>query len=80
MGYKSTLYCTSNEAGEQQVEIVYEKTFFQWLFLLPETKEVFVGRGTVWHRKGSGQRAGTLKEWEIVDIVEYHRQQAKYAT
>ena len=78
MRYESTLYTTTNEAGEQQVEIVYKETFLQWLFCLPTKKQVFVGSGTVWYEKGSGKRAGTRKEYKIVNIVEFHRQQKKY--
>lgn len=38
-------------------------------------KEVYVGSSTVWYEKGTGRRAGTHKEYEIVQVVEYHRQQ-----
>ncbi len=74
--YSSTMSCTSNEKGEHEVELVYSNGLIRYLLGLPEKKETYVGKGgTVWYEKGTGRRAGTLKECEICDVVEYHRQQ-----
>jgi len=78
--YSSTMSCTSNEKGEHEVELVYSNGLMRSLLKLPEKKEVYVGKGgTVWYEKSTGKRAGTLKECEICDVVEYHRQQSLYA-
>ena len=81
MNYRTLTHITRNEAGEQEVEIVYRRGFWRWLFLLPERTETYVGSGcTVWYRKGTGKRAGTLKEIEICNIVERLRQMKVYGT
>ena len=78
--YSSTTTCTSNEKGDHEVEIVYQNGLIRSLLKLPERKEVYVGRGgTVWYEKGTGKRAGVIKEREIADVVEYHRQKRLYA-
>ncbi len=77
---RSTSYCSSNKVGEEEVTIEYERTFLQWLFNKPATIQHFVGRSTVWYHKGSGERAGTVKEFEIVNIVEKIRQDRIYGT
>ena len=77
--YKSISHTTSNEAGEHEVTIEYEKTFLQRLFNLPAIKQTFVGQGgTVWYFKGSGKRAETSKEYEICNVIELCRQQRVY--
>ena len=69
--YSSTMVCTSNEKGEHEVTLVYTNGLVRGLLTLPEKKETYVGRGdTVWYEKGTGKRAGTLKECEICDVVE----------
>jgi hypothetical protein len=72
MEYRSTTYITRNDDGEEEVEIEYGKTFFQWLFKRPSTKETYVGGGTVWYSKHDGYQAGTTKAREICNIVERH--------
>jgi len=64
--------CTSNEKGEHEVELVYSNGLIRRLLGLPEKKETYVGSGTVWYEKGTGIRAGTFKEVEICNVVEYH--------
>ncbi len=77
--YLSISHLTYNEYGEHEVVLEYPLTFFQGLLGLPLTKQIFVGTGgTVWFYKGSGCRAGTLKEAEICDVVERLRQQNLY--
>jgi hypothetical protein len=75
MRYKSVSHATRNEKYEQQVEIEYERTFLQWLFCKPNTKQVFVGSGGSWHHKDSGRSASLFKTSEIIDIIcfcKYH--------
>ena len=73
--YSSTMRCTSNDKGEHEVELVYSNGLIRSLLKLPEKKEVYVGKGnTVWYEKGTGKRARTLKQCEIWDVVECHRQ------
>ena len=77
--YSSTTSSTNNEKSEQEVELVYSNGLIRKLLKLPEKKEVYIGKGgTVWYEKGTGKRASTLKECEICDVVEYHRQIVNY--
>lgn len=79
MSYKSVMHTTCNEAGDHEVEIVYERGVLRRLLNLPEIKETYVGHGgTVWHRKGTGEMAGTMKTVEILKIVEKLRQNKVY--
>lgn len=79
MTYKTLTHVTCNEAGQHEVEIVYANGIFRELLGLPERTETYVGQGgTFWFRKGSGERAGTMKEWEICNIVERLRQAQIY--
>jgi hypothetical protein len=78
MKYLTTMYITKNEAGEEEVEIEYRKTFFQGLFTRPITKETYVGGGAVWYSKHDGYRAGTTKAREICEIVERHLRNGAY--
>jgi len=73
--YSSTGIFTSNEDGRtvQEVEITYRNGWIRNLRGLPERKETYVGRATVWYNKDTSKRAGTMKEYEICDIIEYHR-------
>jgi len=64
--------CTSNEKGEHEVELVYSNGLIRRLLGLPEKKETYVGSGTVWYEKGTGIRAGTLKEVDCIAAVDYH--------
>ncbi len=77
--YYSTMTTTCNENGDEEVELVYNRGFFRWLFRMERRKENYVGSGTVWYSKGEGRRAGTLKECEIRDVIEMHRQERAYA-
>ena len=79
MTYKTCMHTTCNEAGEHEVEIVYERGFWRWLLGMPERTEIYVGSGcTVWYRKGTGERPGGPKEMEICNVVERLRQMSVY--
>ena len=73
MAYVSTTYITSNENGEEEVHIEYSKTLIHYIFGQPNTKEVYIGGGTVWYSKGKGYKANAKKVAEICSIVECHR-------
>lgn len=76
--YESTMSCTSNEKGKHEVELTYKNGLIRNLLGLDPVKEIYVGNSTVWYEKGTGKRASTLKECEICDVIELHRQQSLY--
>lgn len=69
MTYKTLSYMTSNEDGQAEVEIVYERGFWRWLFNKPECREVYIKLGTLWCDKKTRQRADWQKEAEIYEVV-----------
>mgnify|MGYP005839465231 CR=1 FL=1 len=71
MSYFSVTHISSNEAGEEQVEIVYNNGFIRDLFKKPLRKEIYVGSGTVWYDKKLCRRARTSKECEVINIVKW---------
>ena len=71
MNYKTLTYITSNENGEHEVEIVYERSLWRWLFRMAERKETFVAnnpRGT-WYCKWTGLQADRAKREELCYIA-----------
>ncbi len=68
--YRSTGYCTCNENGLFQVELVYENGFFRSLFGMKEVKEVYEGDGrNFWKEKLSGYGACQNKASEILSVL-----------
>lgn len=81
MSYKTLMHATHNEDGKQEVEIVYKRTFWRWLFRMPELTEAYVGSGgTAWYRKDTGECPGTFKEIEICEVVERLRKASVYTS
>ena len=68
MEYYSYSHVSENEIGLEEVEIIYANGFFRNLFNLPQITETYVGSGTVWYDKSTGNRAGAFKESEILRI------------
>lgn len=74
MGHSGLMHCTSNESGEHEVEITYERGFWRWVFRMPERKDVFVGDGLLtWRYKDSGVKVGRWKSMEIYNVVDHLR-------
>ena len=71
MTYKSVKHISSNELGEEEVVLEYERTFLQWIFRKPNTIKTFVGHNTVWHDKNSGKRQSPHTESHIIDVIKF---------
>lgn len=78
MAFRTFTHTVSNENFDEEVEIVYGRGFFRWFFKLPPRKEVYIGNGTVWHNKKTGERAGIFKEYEIYEVVKLFKQSKRY--
>lgn len=55
--YASIGHCTANEDGLEEVEAVYQRTFWQWLFRQPAKKSTWVRakNSRTWYMKGSAK-------------------------
>ncbi len=54
--YKSIKHVTRNEKGNEELEIVYEKTLWQSLFRKPAKTEVYEKFLNNWFNKKTGER------------------------
>lgn len=68
-GVESISYATSNENGQQEVEIVYEKSLWRNIFNMDNRVERFVFNDHEWMDKDNGNPAPYLKLCMIVDIM-----------
>lgn len=66
--YSSIGHCTANEDGQEQVEVEYQRTFWQWLLRRPAKKSVWVrGRNSrEWYMKGNSNPCTTPEMIELM--------------
>lgn len=66
--YASIGHCTANEDGQEQYEVEYQRTFWQWLLRKPAKKSVWVrGRNSgVWYMKGSSEPCNIAQNIELM--------------
>jgi hypothetical protein len=68
MDYASITHCTSNEQGFEEVEVEYNRTFWQWLFKKPGTKKTWFRLGSRWFLSGKSVPVGVDELIEINDV------------
>ena len=73
MHYASIGHCTANEDGQEQYEVEYQQTFWQWLLRRPARKSVWVrGRNSrTWYVKGSSEPLTTAQSYELMAAMVY---------
>jgi hypothetical protein len=69
--YSSYGRASRNENGNEEVNIEYSRTFWQWLFRRPGTVEVYERHpdGVHWYSKEAGRRCSARKEDEIYYVL-----------
>jgi hypothetical protein len=63
------MYCTSNDQGLEEFEIVYQNGLFRDLFAMPMKKESFVQVESDWRTKGTLQKVSYEKELMINNYI-----------
>lgn len=73
MPYKSIKYATCNEQELHEVELVYSRGFWRWLFRMPERVETYTSQtgfyGT-WIEKTTNRFANARKQIEIDNMID----------
>lgn len=69
--YYSITHATSNENGQEQLELEHEKSFLRWLFRRPAKIEVYVydGKGLLWKDKDTCKKVNADKYFEINKVI-----------
>ena len=73
MHYASVSHCTANENGQEQYEVEYQRTFWQWLLRKPAKKSAWVrGRNSgVWYVKGRSESLTIAQNYELMAAMAY---------
>ena len=72
--YKSIKHVTRNEKGNEELEIVYEKTLWQSLFRKPAKTEVYEKFLNHWFDKKTGERL----DYRSVEGINRLKSELKY--
>lgn len=69
--YYSITHATSNENGQEEVEIEHNKSFLRWLFRKDAKKETYVndGKPLSWREKSTNKSVTLEKHYEIMRII-----------